>query len=172
VNIARRFQLGLVAAAGLGILVDAVACRGSTGQSAAAGGSPYCSHLADFARSQVLDCIAGPINAATPTPAHEQVKSDFCKICPDGASPVDSRSCSNFFSYPGFAQTGGAGYLVSVVSDGVAAQMGQRCISASGDCALGFIACSEMIFGMSTNTPPACNNGGSVTGLFVRPRIR
>jgi hypothetical protein len=122
--------------------------------------------------TQPLDCIAGQINAATPTSAQAQVKADFCKVCPDGASTVDSRSCSNFFSYPGFAQTAGAGHLVSVVSDAVAAQMDQRCISASGDCALGFSACTEIIFAMSTNNPSACNAGGSVTGLFAHPRIR
>src|SRR5579863_2102178 len=66
---------------------------------------------------------------ASPTPAQEKVKTDFCTQCPDGTSPSYPNACSEFFAV-GVDDAGkstSVGNAVLVVSDDLAATMDTQC---------------------------------------------
>jgi hypothetical protein len=117
--------------------------------------------------------VSQHLAATPPTAAQSQVKTDFCKQCPDGASMFLPQTCSGFFAV-GDGGLGGVGAVVLTVNDTIAGKIDQQCTGAAasteagfGDCGLAFLLCSDAVFSAATPHVPACVDGG-LTGQSAR----
>lgn len=103
---------------------------------------------------------------ASPTPAQEKVKTDFCAQCPDGTSPSYPTSCSEFFAVgvDDAGQSTTVGNAVLAVSDALAATMDMQCTGAGAvdsgisDCASSFKNCVGAIVHYDANLPAPCTD--------------
>jgi hypothetical protein len=103
---------------------------------------------------------------ASPTPAQEKVKTDFCAQCPDGTSSSYPNACSEFFAV-GVDDAGNSttvGNAVLAVSDDLAATMDMQCTGAGAvdsgvsDCAVSFKNCVGAIVHYDANLPAPCTD--------------
>jgi len=85
-----------------------------------------CATDAALADEQAYEqCLDGELAAAPTTAAASKLKSDFCAVCPDGASRIDPTSCSGFFS--GTDAGAGVGLEVKLYADSLVDAMDAQC---------------------------------------------
>jgi hypothetical protein len=105
-------------------------------------------------------CLLQALSTATPTAVQQQLKTSFCKVCPDGSSMADSRSCAGFYDTGADGGQYGVGAQVLLASDSLTTLVASKCLSGgSGDCAAAFLMCAGNVLGTAEASPPACAGG-------------